>query len=72
MDIRTYRSPLLKRTMAIISRGKCGYADYTEYQVYLCKGEWLCYKTNGYTMSYLASYPGTKGLKSVINLIWGR
>lgn len=72
MKLSTYKSLLTnKRTMFVASRGRCGHAGYVEYQVLYSRGEWLCYKTDGYTVDLIKTYPGSKGLKSVLNLIWG-
>jgi hypothetical protein len=59
-------------TMFVASKGKCGYADYVEYQVIYKFGRWYCYKTDGYKMENVGIYLGVKSLKSVLNLIWGK
>lgn len=71
MQLSTYRSPLLKRTMLVASKGRCGHKNYTEYQILRIKDTWTVYKTDGYSLSYLKSYPAEKSLKSVLNLVWG-
>ena len=73
MNLSTYKSLLTnKRTMFVASKGKCGYAGYVEYQILFQHGQWLCYKTDGYKLDLVATLPGSKGLKSVLNLVWGR
>ncbi len=84
MKLQTYKSLLTnKRTMFVASQGKCGYAGYVEYQVLFSHGQWLCYKTDGYELDVpqtgspsgrhlVGTYAGSKGLKSVLNLIWGK
>jgi hypothetical protein len=72
MKLSTYKSLLIKRTMLVASKGRCGHKNYTEYQIMLVKGQWLVYKTDGYKLDYLSSYDGERGLKSVINLVWGK
>jgi hypothetical protein len=72
MKLSTYKSLLVKRTMLIASQGRCGHRNYIEYQLMLCKGQWLVYKTDGYKLDYLTSYDASKGIKSVLNLVWGR
>lgn len=73
MKLSTYNSLLTgKRTWLTASKGKCGHEDYIEYQILFSRGEWICYKTNGYTVDLVKTYPGSKSLKSVINLVWGR
>lgn len=72
MKLSTYNSLLTnKRTMLVASKGQCGHAGYVEYQVMLSHGQWLCYKTDGYKLDLIKTYEGSKGLKSVLNLIWG-
>jgi hypothetical protein len=71
MKLSTYKSLLTnKRTMFVASEGKCGHAGYVECQVLFSHGQWLCFKTDGYKLDLVATYPGSKGLKSVLNLIW--
>ncbi len=73
MKLSTYKSLLTnKRTMFVASQGRCGYAGYVEYQVLFRDGHWHCYKTDGYKLDLVATYAGSKGIKSVLNLIWGR
>jgi len=73
MKLSTYKSLLTnKRTMFVASQGKCGYADYVEYQVLFRHGQWLCYKTDGFQLDLVGTYDGSKGLKSVLNLVWGK
>lgn len=73
MKISTYNSLLTdKRTILVLSKGKCGHPDYVEYQVQYKFGRWFCYRTDGYEMDQVGIYFGEKGLKSVINLIWGK
>jgi hypothetical protein len=68
MNLSTYKSLLTNnRTMFVASKGKCGYAGYVEYQFLYSSGQWLCYK-----LDLVATLPGAKGLKSVLNLVWGR
>lgn len=72
MRLSTYNSLLTnKRTMLVASKGQCGYKGYVEYQVLFKGGQWQCYKTDGYELDLVGIYPGSKGLKSVLNLIWG-
>ncbi|MFY8177081.1 MAG: hypothetical protein ACOVJ7_02920 [Candidatus Methylopumilus universalis] len=71
MKLSLYKSLLTgRRTMFVASQGKCGHAGYVEYQVIFSQGQWLCYKTDGYSLDLIKTYPGSKGLKSVLNLIW--
>lgn len=76
MKLSLYKSLLNGKnklsTMFVASQGRCGYAGYVEYQVLFKGGQWLCYKTDGYKLDLVGTYPGSKGLKSVLNLIWGR
>lgn len=72
MKLSTYKSPLIKKTTLVASKGDCGHKNYTEYLIMLVKGQWLVYKTDGYKLDYLSSYDGERGLKSVINLVWGK
>ena len=71
MKLSTYRSPLLKRTMLVASQRRCGHKDYIEYQILRIKNTWTVYKTDGYKLDYLKSYPSEKSLGSVLNLVWG-
>jgi len=72
MKLSTYNSLLTnKRTMLVASKGQCGHAGYVEYSILLSHGHWLCYKTDGYKLDLIKTYEGSKGLKSVLNLIWG-
>jgi hypothetical protein len=59
-----------QRQEFVASQGKCGYAGYVEYQVLFNQGHWHCYKTDGYKLDLVATYAGSKGLKSVLNLVW--
>lgn len=71
MKLSTYKSLLTgKRTWLVASKGKCGYAGYVEYTIQLSQGQWQCYKTDGYKLDLVGTYPGSKGLKTVLNLIW--
>jgi hypothetical protein len=71
MKLSTYKSLLTnKRTMFVASQGKCGYAGYVEYQILFQHGQWICYKTDGYKLDLVGTYAGSKGLKSVLNLVW--
>ena len=73
MKLSTYKSFFTgKRTWFIASKGKCGHKDYVEYQVLYARNTWVCYKTDGYKVDLIACYDGSKGLKSVLNLIWGK
>lgn len=73
MKLSTYKSFLTnKKTWLVASKGKCGYKGYIEYQVMFVKGHWECYKTNGYDLDLVGIYNGSKGLKSVLNLVWGK
>lgn len=73
MKLSTYKSLITnKKTMLVASKGKCGYEDYIEYQILLSHGQWLCYKTNGYELDLVGTFSSEKGIKSVLNLIWGR
>lgn len=73
MKLSTYKSLLTnKRTMFVASKGKCGYDGYIEYQVLYSNGQWHCYKTDGFQLDLVGTYAGSKGLKSVLNLVWGR
>jgi hypothetical protein len=56
--------------MFVASQGKCGYAGYVEYQILFQHGQWICYKTDGYKLDLVGTYAGSKGLKSVLNLVW--
>jgi len=60
MQLSTYKF-FGKRTMFVASEGKCGYAGYVEYQVLFNHGQWLCYKTDGYNLDLIKTYPGSKG-----------
>jgi hypothetical protein len=72
MKLSTYKSFLTnKRTWFVASHGKCGYEGYVEYQISFYKGQWHAVKTNGYGVDFVGTYAGSKGLKSVLNLIWG-
>lgn len=73
MKLSTYKSLLTnKRTMFVASQGKCGYDGYVEYQFLYSSGQWHCYKTDGFELDLIGTYAGSKGLKSVLNLVWGR
>lgn len=73
MKLSTYKSFLTNRkTWLVASQGKCGHAGYVEYQILFQKGQWECYKTDGYELDLIGTYSGSKGLKSIINLIWRR
>ena len=75
MKITTYSSLLThKRTWVIVSSGKCGYKDYVEYQIRLTVDgtHWIVDKSDGYHGRLVGMYPSAKGLKSVINLVWGK
>ena len=73
MKLSTYNSLLTgKRTWLVASQGRCGYKGYVEYTIQLSQGQWQCYKTDGYELDLVGIYPGSKGLKSVLNLVWGK
>jgi len=73
MKLSTYKSLLTnKRTWFVASQGKCGYAGYVEYQILFQNKQWQCYKTDGYKLDLVGTYAGSKGLKSVLNLVWGK
>lgn len=74
MNVSTYKSFLIagKRTMVVASMGKCGYAGFKEYQIRCSNGFWIVDRTDGYNATYIGSYPSSKSLKSVINLVWGK
>lgn len=73
MKLTTYRSLLTgKKTWLVASQGRCGHEGYVEYTIQLSQGQWQCYKTDGYELDLVGIYPGSKGLKSVLNLIWGK
>lgn len=73
MKLSTYNSLLTgKRTWLVASQGRCGYEGYVEYTIQLSQGQWQCYKTDGYELDLVGTYPGSKSLKSVLNLIWGK
>ena len=71
MKLSTYNSLLTKkRTWLVVSKGKCGYKNYVEYQIMLVQGQWQCYKTDGYKLDLVGTFPGSKSLKSVLILVW--
>lgn len=73
IKLSTYNSLLTnKRTWFVASKGKCGDVGYVEYQILFKNGQWQCYKTDGYKLDLVGTFAGSKGLKSVLNLIWGR
>lgn len=71
MKITTYKGPMTNyRTILCLFKGKCGHKNYVEYQIFLKNNVYICYKTDGYKLDLVGTYPGQKPLKSVINLIW--
>ena len=72
MELTTYKSLLTgKRTWLVANNAtRCGHVGYVEYTIQFQKGQWLCYKTDGYKLDLVGIYSGSKGLKSVLNLVW--
>jgi hypothetical protein len=74
MKILTYRSLLTNnRVWLVASQGKCGHEGYIEYRILFQNGQWLCYtyEADSYELDLVGTYPGSKGIKSVLNLVWG-
>lgn len=73
MKISTYRSPLTnKRTMVVVSIGRTGHEGYREIQISYRMGHYQYQITEGYTWLTTGSIDGSKGLKTVINLLEGK
>jgi len=73
MKLSTYKSLLTnKRTMIVLSIGKCGHKGYREVQVTYRMGHYQYQITEGYTWLTAGSLPGEKGLKSVLNILEGK
>jgi hypothetical protein len=73
MKLSTYKSLLTnKRTMIVLSIGKCGHEGYREVQVTYRMGHYQYQITEGYTWLTAGSLPGEKGLKSVLNILEGK
>ena len=73
MKITTYKSFLTnKRTVVVLSIGKCGYKGYREVQVTYHMGHYQYQITEGYTWLTAGSLEGSKGLKSVLNILEGK
>ena len=73
MKLSLYKSLLTnKRTMVVLSIGKCGHEDYREVQVTYRMGHYQYHITEGYTWLTAGSLPGDKGLKSVLNILEGK
>ena len=71
MKITAYNSLLTdKKTILVMSGGRCGYSDYVEYQIMLHKDSWYVYKTDGFKFNFVKTFDGSKGLKSIINLYY--
>ena len=58
--------------MVVLSIGRCGYPGYREVQVTYRMGHYQYQITEGYTWLTAGSLPGSKGLKSVLNLLEGK
>ena len=58
--------------MFIAYKGKCGRAGYVEYQILFKHNQWEVYKTDGYKLDLVGYYNGDRGLKSLLNLVWGK
>ena len=58
--------------MLVVSKGKCGYANYRELTVSLRDGTWNWNICDGFKCLASGSYNGDKALKSVVNLAWGK
>ena len=73
MKLSTYSSLLTnKRTCLVASIGKCGYTGYKEIQVMAKNGQWVFNITDGYFTLNTGTFPITKGLKSVLNILEGK
>ena len=73
MNITTYKSLLTnKRTRVVLSIGKCGHKGYREVQVMYRMGHYQYQITEGYTWLTAGSMDGSKGLKSVLNILEGK
>ena len=73
MKYSTYNSLLTgKKTMLVVSKGKCGYANYRELKITLRANVWTWSINDSYNNLASGSYNGDKALKSVVNLAWGR
>lgn len=73
MKLSTYKSLLTnKRTIIVLSIGKCGHKGYREVQVTYRMGHYQYQITEGYTWLTAGSLPGEKGLKSVLNILEGK
>lgn len=74
MKLSLYNSLLTgKRTCLVdASFGKCGHAGYKEIQVMAKNGQWMYNITDGYFTLNTGTFPLTKGLKSVINILEGK
>jgi hypothetical protein len=70
MKVTLYKSFLTgKKTMVVLSIGKCGREGYREVQVTYRMGHYQYAITEGYTWLTAGSFNGDKGLKSVLNLL---
>lgn len=64
----TYKTLLTcKRTMLVISKGKCGYKDYKELQISYRQGNWIAELVDGYRTLEYKIFTGDKSIKSIIN-----
>lgn len=73
MKVTLYNSLLTnKKTMVVLSIGKCGYEGYREVQVTYRMGHYQYQIVDGYTFLTCGSMDGNKGLKSVLNILEGK
>lgn len=73
MKVSLYNSLLTnKKTCLVASIGKCGHEGYKEIQVMAKNGQWMYNITDGYFTLNTGTFPLTKGLKSVLNILEGK
>lgn len=73
MKVTLYKTLLTDRkTMVVMSIGKCGHKGYREVQVTYRMGHYQYAITEGYTYLTSGSFDGSKGLKSVLNILEGK
>ena len=72
MKVSLYKSLLTgKQTMVVASIGKCGYKGYRESQVMFRHGMYHYNITDGRFVLTSGTFPATKGLKSILNILEG-